>query len=75
MERPGDEQASGRVQIRDLDDSRLEDAVRLWETGSDGDAESPFTLAEVIAAVAARQPALVAQVGDQIEVYVSERVS
>src|SRR6476620_8280039 len=75
MERPGGEQAgAGRVQIRDLDDSRLEEAVRLWETGSDGDAESPFSLAEVLAAVAARQPALVAQVGDQVVGAVAARV-
>ena len=35
---------AGRVQIRELDDSRLEQAVRLWESDADGDAESPFSL-------------------------------
>jgi hypothetical protein len=55
---------SGRAQIRELDDSRLEDAVRLWETRSADDAQSPFSLSEVLAAIAARQPALVAQLDE-----------
>jgi hypothetical protein len=55
MEPPIGETA-GRVQIRELDDSRLEQAVRLWESDADGDAESPFSLAEVLAALASRQP-------------------
>ena len=32
--------AAGRVQIRELDDSRLEQAVRLWESDAEGDTES-----------------------------------
>jgi transitional endoplasmic reticulum ATPase len=65
---------SSRALIRELDDSRLEEAVRLWETGSADDAQSPFSLAEVLAAVTARQPALVAQVGDQVVGAVAARV-
>src|SRR5262245_13135001 len=65
---------AGRVQIRELDDSRLEEAVRLWESDAEGDAESPFSLAEVLAAVAARQPALVATVGDAVVGAVAARV-
>ena len=64
---------SGRAQIRELDDSRLEDR-RLWETRSADDAQSPFSLAEVLAAIAARQPALVAQVGDRVVGAVAARV-
>ena len=65
---------AGRVQIRELDDSRLEQAVRLWESDAEGDAESPFSLAEVLAAVAARQPALVATIGESIVGAVVARV-
>ena len=65
---------AGRVQIRELDDSRLEQAVRLWESDADGDAESPFSLAEVLAAVAARQPALVATMGETVVGAVAARV-
>ena len=65
---------SGDAQIRDLDDSRLEQAVHLWETVKVSDGRSPFSLAEVLAAVAARQPALVAQIGDQVVGAVVARV-
>jgi hypothetical protein len=39
--------------VRDLDDSRLEQAVRLWESTSAGEPLA-FSLADVLAAIAAR---------------------
>jgi hypothetical protein len=48
--------------IRDLDDTRLEQAVRLWEEVAPSSGSFAFTLAEVLAALGARQPALVARV-------------
>ena len=53
-------------QVRDLDDSRLEQAVRLWEETADPAQGAAFSLAEVLAAVTAREPALVAVVGDEV---------
>jgi ATP-dependent 26S proteasome regulatory subunit len=47
------------VAIRDLDESRLEAAVKLWERTEPNDALA-FSLSEVLAAVVARMPALVA---------------
>src|SRR5690242_6974678 len=53
-------------QVRDLDDSRLEQAVRLWEETADPGQAAAFSLAEVLAAVTAREPALVAMAGDEV---------
>src|SRR3954451_2299700 len=59
--------------IRDLDDGHLEHALRLWENGS---ARTPvaFSLADVLGAVAARQPALVALVEGEVAGAISARV-
>jgi MoxR-like ATPase len=57
--------------VRDLDESRLEHAVRLWE---DDDGPRAFTLADVLAAIAARQPALVAVAGDEVAGAIAARV-
>jgi transitional endoplasmic reticulum ATPase len=54
------------IQIRDFDDGRLEQAVRLWEETADPDQDAAFSLAEVLAAVTTRQPALVALAGDEV---------
>jgi ribosomal protein S18 acetylase RimI-like enzyme len=53
-------------QIRDLDDTRLEQAVRLWEETADPGQTAAFSLAEVLAAVTAREPALVAMAGEEV---------
>jgi MoxR-like ATPase/GNAT superfamily N-acetyltransferase len=53
------------VAIRDLDESRLEAAVKLWERTAPNDALT-FSLAEVLAAVVARMPALVALADDRV---------
>jgi transitional endoplasmic reticulum ATPase len=59
--------------IRDLDDAHLEDALRLWENGSAGTPVA-FSLADVLGAIAARQPALVALVGAEVAGAISARV-
>jgi transitional endoplasmic reticulum ATPase len=61
----GSEIALAEPQLRDLDDTRLEAAVRLWE---DSDAGQPvaFSLAEVLGALTAREPGLVALAGDEV---------
>ena len=59
--------------IRDLDDAHLEDALRLWENGSAGTPVA-FSLADVLGAIAARQPALVALVGGEVAGAISARV-
>jgi AAA+ superfamily predicted ATPase len=58
--------------IRDLDDARLEHALRLWE--EDGGEPRAFALADVLAAIAARQPALVALAADEVVGAVAARV-
>jgi transitional endoplasmic reticulum ATPase len=58
--------------VRDLDDSHLEQAVRLWENGVG--APSAFSLADVLSAVAARQPALVALAGEEVVGAIAARV-
>lgn len=65
--------ASADVVLRDLDDAHLEQAVRLWEIGS---AEEPvaFSLADVLAAIAARQPALVFLVDGEVAGAIAARV-
>jgi transitional endoplasmic reticulum ATPase len=59
--------------IRDLDESRLEAAVKLWESTEPNDALA-FSLAEVLAAVVARQPALVALAQDRVIGAIAARV-
>ena len=60
-------------EIRDLDESRLEAAVKLWESSESNDALA-FSLAEVLAAVHAREPALVALAEDRVVGAISARV-
>jgi transitional endoplasmic reticulum ATPase len=59
--------------IRDLDESRLEAAVKLWESSESNDALA-FSLSEVLAAVVAREPALVALAGDRVIGAIAARV-
>src|SRR5438067_11769702 len=59
--------------IRDLDDAHLEQAVRLWESGTAGE-RLAFSLADVLAAIAARQPALVALLGEEVVGAIAARV-
>src|SRR5712691_4646405 len=59
--------------IRDLDDSKLEAAIRLWESDSAG-APLAFSLADVLGAIAARQPALVAVAGENVAGAIAARV-
>jgi transitional endoplasmic reticulum ATPase len=66
--------AGAEARIRDLDDSHLEQAVQLWETVVGAPGGSPFSLVEALAAVAARQPALIAHVGEQVVGAVVARV-
>lgn len=73
----GSETAAGvatEAQIRDLDDARLEEAVRLWELASDPGQPAAFSLAEVLAAMTAGQPALVAVAGDEVIGAIATRV-
>jgi hypothetical protein len=64
--------APPEVAIRDLDEGRLEAAVKLWE-GESNDALA-FSLAEVLAAVVAGEPALVALAGDRVIGAIAARV-
>jgi transitional endoplasmic reticulum ATPase len=59
--------------IRDLDESRLEAAVKLWESTDLNDTLA-FSLSEVLAAVVARQPALVAVAHDRVIGAIAARV-
>src|SRR5438477_13186042 len=59
--------------LRDLDDARLEQAVRLWGSGTAGE-RLAFSLADVLAAIAARQPALVALLGEEVVGAIAARV-
>jgi transitional endoplasmic reticulum ATPase len=59
--------------IRDLDDSSLEAAIHLWESDSAG-VPLAFSLADVLGAIAARQPALVALVGEAAAGAIAARV-
>ena len=61
------------VVIRDLDESRLEAAVKLWESTESNNALA-FSLAEVLAAVVAREPALVALAHDRVIGAIAARV-
>jgi GNAT superfamily N-acetyltransferase len=60
--------------IRDLDDARLEQAMRLWEDAAPSSGGFAFSFAEVLAALTARQPALVALVGERLVGAVAARV-
>ncbi len=62
------------AQIRDLDDTRLEQAIRLWEAAAPSSGPLAFSLAEVLAALGARQPALVALVGERLVGAIAARV-
>ena len=64
---------TAEIAIRDLDESRLEAAVKLWESG-DSTSALAFSLAEVLAAVAAREPALVALADDRVIGAIAARV-
>ena len=66
MERP-------EAVLRDLDDAHLEQAVRLWENGNAG-TPLAFSLADVLAAIAARQPALVSLVDGEVAGAIAARV-
>jgi transitional endoplasmic reticulum ATPase len=61
------------VAIRDLDESRFEAAVKLWEGSEPNDALA-FSLAEVLAAVVAGEPALVALADDRVIGAIAARV-
>ena len=61
------------VAIRDLDESRLEAAVKLWESSETNEAFA-FSLAETLAAVVAGEPALVALGGDRVIGAIAARV-
>jgi transitional endoplasmic reticulum ATPase len=65
--------AHSEVAIRDLDEGRLEAAVKLWESIESNDALA-FSLAEVLAAVVAGEPALVALSGDRVIGAIAARV-
>src|SRR5829696_4632457 len=60
--------------IRELDDTRLEQAVRLWEDAAPESGEFAFSLAEVLGALSARQPALVALAGERLVGAIAARV-
>jgi transitional endoplasmic reticulum ATPase len=62
----GSEIAILEPRLRELDDDRLEAAVRLWEEAAGDGPPAAFSLAEVLAALAARGPGLVALVGDEV---------
>jgi AAA+ superfamily predicted ATPase len=61
----GSEIGIAEPQLRDLDDARLEGAVRLWEESVEG-RPAAFSLAEVLAALTRHEPGLVAVVGDEV---------
>ncbi|MEU5208636.1 GNAT family N-acetyltransferase [Streptomyces sp. NPDC020742] len=52
--------------VRSLDEGDLDQVVRLWEESRDTAADPAVSLAEVVSALKARSPAVVAVVGDQI---------
>jgi transitional endoplasmic reticulum ATPase len=67
-------EGDGEMQIRDLDESRLEQVVRLWEETVEPASPPPFSLAEILAAIADRQPALVAVADDEVVGAIAARV-
>jgi transitional endoplasmic reticulum ATPase len=52
--------------IRDFHDDDLDAAIRLWDDPGSGDSEPVFSVSELVAAVRAHQPAVVATVGDDV---------
>jgi len=53
--------------LRDYDDDDLDQAIQIWEQSrTPGSAEPVFAVAEVMAAARAGQPAVVAEVGDEV---------
>ena len=62
-------------QIRDFEDSDLDQAVHLWEEATVDGSPPLFRVAEVVAAILAAEPALVAVVGAQVIGTVVTRVS
>lgn len=62
------------LRIRDLDDARLEQAVRLWEDSAPASGTLAFSLAEVLGALTTRQPALVALAGERVVGAIAARV-
>src|SRR5262245_36803042 len=62
----GSEIAVAVPQLRDLDDTRLEAAVHLWDEAGGHGQPAPFSLAEVLAALTAGSPALVAVSGETV---------
>jgi len=67
-------EGDGEIQIRDLDESRLEHVVRLWEETVDPSTPPPFSLAEILAAIADRQPALIAVVDGEVVGAIAARI-
>lgn len=62
-------------QIRDFEDSDLDQAVHLWEEATIDGSPPLFRVAEVVAAILAAEPALVAVVEGQVIGTVVSRVS
>ncbi|AOP51215.1 ATP-binding protein [Streptomyces lydicus] len=52
--------------VRDLEEGDLDQVVRIWEESRDTAADPAVSLAEVVSALRARTPAVVAVVGDRI---------
>ena len=53
--------------LRDYDDDDLDQAIQIWDQSrTPGSAEPVFAVAEVMAAARAGQPAVVAEVGDDV---------
>ncbi|MFE2157653.1 ATP-binding protein [Streptomyces lydicus] len=52
--------------VRDLEEGDLDQVVRIWEESRDTAADPAVSLAEVVSALRARTPAVVALVGDRI---------
>ncbi len=52
--------------VRDFHDEDLDGAIRLWDDPAAGDSEPVFSISELVAAVRANSPAVVATVGDEL---------
>ena len=53
--------------LRDYHEADLDQAIQVWDQGrGPGSAEPVFSVAEVMAAARAGQPAVVAEVGDEV---------
>ena len=65
--RPAEEaSAVATWRIRDFHDDDLDAAVRLWDDPTTAGAAAAFGLSELIAAIRAHEPAVVAVVGDEV---------